>query len=1001
MIWPWCDPAPPEPAYVPPAWLPYYYDHTHLARSGLTASLGIFRILWAALKHRHEAVGLAFSLPDPGRVRSTTVARALLDDYTTSMTALLASGLYVGECGEPVTGPIPAASWPESVPDFIALFPRLRYRLQVVLEVSEAVPIASTVRKDSIIGSWTVPRYLGCSRVRAVTLENASPGVSLRPAVHCGAFGPVQARYLRTIPFHTPVEPPKTVSGGGSGPSAFTFDLTGLSTIPPNGYEESPPPPNCEYRYLLYGSWSHAEVILNGHYFYFDGPGPHEVTNALAAENVVTVRPWNGTPVWSALTLREICQWRGSLPAPASTSLRFRELEWFGEKPWGNWGGTQAVSFRLRGAVEAFRYGPFAPPLVEAFLPPSLNVWPRHLDPGMVCHAGFNPPSTTDYTYDALFRQASGVQTLPSGNVAAEINWLHFSPQNVDPTGRVEVTAGGVMLAGTTIGPRARICEILSYEPNQDEEQAGVIFNGTAKLVARRFSPDRVWPGSAFTLYTRVRVADGEVFRFGNLLLTISGGIPSLNGLTGPPLTPGRLADLAAVYAGGTLTLVVNGAAGASGSLNVTVATAVTFGDAYQGRMYRAILFNSALDLGAIRELAAHGSPDSRWSGIAFDLDLHTGTGLHFPDRSTNLSGADGILGLTHIFPASYGARSVVRRVLSDNGPVLMETLVRNQAPRRIEFEILETFTPGTTFSLGTTASPALYGTYSGTTIGFHTGSLSTNSVYGPTGVFLTVTGATAGQALVRFVYEVRGLPTDGPGPPPDPEPEGLEIDLRMSDITILDQEGSEVLGDSNLTDGQNNSLAMNWDYASTIAKPTFNGTYLTGLLKGYKTLLGSTTGVCPPDANYWFWAKFRLANAMPPGSASGVINFGVANAGGEYMIVQVSAAPDNGACTANFFAITAGGFVIGTPVTLTAGADVELGIYIERTDTGHDIQTTVNGLTVSFASAAYAPMIPETMILPMDGLVIEPPPPEVTDLAFDFHRYRFTTTEVPEIATT
>ncbi len=764
MTWPWCDSAPPELPYVPPAWLPYYYDHNHLARSGLTSSLGIFRILWAALKHRYEAVDLPFTLPDPGRVRSTTRARTLLDEYTAAMIALLETNLYVGECGEPVTGPVPAANWPESVPDFIAVFPTLRYTLKVFYEVSESVPIATTVRKDSIIGSWAVPRFFGCSRIRAVTIENASPGVSLAPGTHCGAFGPVQARYLQTVPFHAPVEAPKSIHAGGTGAAAFTFDLVGMSTVPPNGYEEIPPPPNCEYRYLLYGSWANAEVILNGCYFYLNGPGPHEVTNALQAENVVTVRPWNATPTWSALTLREICQWRGSLPAPESTVLRFRELEWFGEKPWGNWGGTQAVAFRLRGAVEAFRFGPFASPLVEAFLPPAVNVWPRHLDQGMICHAGFHPPSATDFTYDAVYRAAGEAEFIESGPVTAEINWLDFTPETVDPVGRVEVSAAGVTLMDTVIGPRNRTCEILSYEPRQDdEEQAGVIFNAVSKLVAKRFDADRVWPETAFTFYTRIRVADGEIFRFGEFILSCSGRIPNINGITGLTLIEGRLADLAVIYDGTTLTLVVNGTAVASSGLVAAGATTVTLGDAFQGRMYRAILFTEALGLQAVRDLSAYGSPDSRWSGIAFDLDFHIGTGQHLPDRTLNLSGADATLGLTHIFPVSYGSRSVVRRALASDlaDPVLLATLLKNQAPRRIEFEILQAFTPGTVFSVGTAGSPAGLGTFPVTAVGFHVFSFSTNSAYLPTNILLTANSPTTGQMRVRFVYEVRGLPTE------------------------------------------------------------------------------------------------------------------------------------------------------------------------------------------------------------------------------------------------
>ncbi len=444
-MWPWCSvPASPEPPPFPPGWLPFYHNSQLLARSALSASLGIFEVLYRTLSHRFQAVYPQEDLPfaAPGRVSDPVRAQILLHQYTELVRTL--SQEYVQRDGDPLPDELPQAVWPGTVPALLDALSQLQFVRETVLDIDVSIPLAALVRDRDVIGTWARPRFHQCHRVLTTFLQ-VRHGFVTQPVSPAGA---IEARYFGQ-PVYYRESAPVQIRAAGSGPLTFQFPLDPLDPLEPG------------FSYFLSGTFTNARVEINGRLFTLDGPVNLDLSHILMEANLMAIRVWGAgsLPSWGPLSVVQVYQWvpvpGSSIPLPETFTWEDKTFEKIGPRPWGNNGGWERVSFVLEGVVEAFRGGPFVKALPRSFPAPRLDCWPRFLDPGMTLHLGFNAPSEASFSYQARLGGISSPGDLKAqGTVGDEITRTSFTVGELPYLNRVAVTAGSNRILDTVFGSR-------------------------------------------------------------------------------------------------------------------------------------------------------------------------------------------------------------------------------------------------------------------------------------------------------------------------------------------------------------------------------------------------------------------------------------------------------------------------------------------------------------------------------------------------------------------
>lgn len=719
--WSWCDTGQPPSSNISAGWLPYFYDPEEFIRSGAYSSLGAFRLLHEAIAHRAGVVGVSFPLPVPPEV--VTNAREVWEQYASALQDVVDAGVFVTHCGEVITETV-VNTWPQGIPSAVRLMTKLRrVPASGLLEVDESLKVASSVRDGSVLGTWSVPRITNdCKRITGISLGAHSDNVILPDVAHCGTSVNIETHYNGQATFFVPEDGGSKVAiPAGSGGLVTMFTLEGLSEVPPNGYENTPPPPNCDYEYFLTdasgGPVRYQSVLMgfNEKTFQLDGEHLLDVTPWIQAENNVTMGEWakdggpgpTGNFSWDEVFISEFMVWSGEGSPPANLDQNFRPMVQLGEKPWRNPGGNEPVMFTLNGVVEAFRSGPFAPVYGTSIPSSRVDTRPRYADLGDTVRISFL--ALPGDTWTARLRYGSSSVVVGSGAQDGEMTELEVPITAAAIYYTVEVSDGTVTVKDTIVGALGRkTCAILSYEPSittpeADDEQPGIIYDGASYVVS-------VLPLSGvaeeLTLHGRFRLSEEGADEGMQVLMALSASnsvssalmVSVIDGaLTVQQYTVGgsvvhqavspsfaaavtdTIFDVTVTREGSQMVVYLNGAV-----LATTGSAAWSQWPSYgyfthggiggepdslfRGRQYRASLINRALDEEFVARMSAHGVDESdRWGnsetdGAIADIDFTVGAGHHFPDRSSMLAGADAFGGnVKHIIPITYGLRSVVK----------------------------------------------------------------------------------------------------------------------------------------------------------------------------------------------------------------------------------------------------------------------------------------------------------------------------------------------------
>lgn len=828
--WTWVPSETPMPAGLAPSWQTYVNDPDGLINSGDYASLGVFRLLRAAIEHRAVAAGLTTDpIPEFPEVVPPDDAAGAWEACRIRLQEVIDAGFYHTRCGQPVVETI-GALWPASVPAAISILSSMRFKeRETVLEVDgEIMKVAEAVRENDTLATWPAPRFKNGLRLSGLELGVHDPSISLPAAAHCSTSSNVQAAYLKQAHFFIPEDGGlKPAVSAGSGTSSQSFTLESMSEVPPNGYEDVPPPPNCDYEYFLVsGSRGTVPCVktamtFNEKTFYLDGEHMLDVTPWIRDVNTVSLAPWimpgdTGPPPansWGGFYIMEMLVWREDGNPPAQLELGFRTFNYFGMRPWRNDGKDESASFVLTAVVEAFRNGPLAPLDDGSYPFPRADVRPRFVDPGDVVKASFLAFDTLSWS--AVVRYGVTSTIVGGGVITGEVTTANITiPNQPAPYYTLEIRETGGsnrVIKDTIIGSLGRqFCAIHSYEPpitvgEDDIEQPGIIcqgdtivhlpvqglpqgdpfsFHGRFRLPITLGAEEVLWVASSGTLAGAMRA----VTRNGTLVIeqlnsagsavvasAVSNGFSTV-GDTIFDLTVSRLAGSVVVYLNGDV--LSTNTTGNWGIVDPNITDVFLGGHAlmpasgFNGRIYRFTIYNTALSSQEVAKLPVHAiDEDDRWgvwetdeivynAGAISDLDFTIGVGGHFPDRSFRLQSANSVASpVLHIFPTTYGFRSVTCGVLFTPNEVWLFDLPPHCAVVTVEFEVLYAVPSGTTFRVGTNANPTLFTSHA-INLGLQAYESSYKRSFAThTPVYLSTAGAVwnAGYIRVRVVYEVRG----------------------------------------------------------------------------------------------------------------------------------------------------------------------------------------------------------------------------------------------------